>query len=49
MPEWTVGEIYAIIERDAHGDPVALHPVLPSETSVTVKDRKNILRSMEIG
>ena len=42
MDGW--GNSYAIIERDAHGDPVALHPVLPSETSVTVKDRKKYFK-----
>lgn len=42
MDGW--GNAYAIIERDSHGDPVALHPVLPSETGVVLKNRKKFFK-----
>lgn len=42
MDGW--GNAYAIIERNSYGDPVALHPVLPSETDVSLRDRKKYFK-----
>ena len=36
MDGW--GNAYAVIERDSHGDPLALHPLLP-QTVTTVRNR----------
>lgn len=42
MDGW--GNAYAIIERDSHGDPVAMHPVLPSEMNVCIRNRQKYFR-----